>query len=180
MTDEELALALQRGDRSSLTPLVERYYDPLLGYLYRLMNGDRMLAQDLVQETFLRVLRAIRQYQHPRPFRPWLYAIATHIARSHYQRADTRRTLLLEDDFDPPDDADPPDAGVIARQDAQSVAAAVATLPEDQRETLILFYYQALSYQEIAAALEIPIGTVKSRLSISIRRLREQLMAGER
>lgn len=180
MTDEQLALALQNGDRDSLSTLVDRYYDPLLGYLYRLLNGDRPLAQDLVQETFLRVLRGIRQYEYPRPFKPWLYAIATNGARNHYQRADSRRTLLLHEDFDPSDDSDAPDLTLIEAEQVQAVIDALDHLPSEQRETLILFYYQALSYQEIATALNIPIGTVKSRLANGIRRLREKLMAGER
>ena len=63
LTDERLAQALQQGDRAALTTLVERHYDPLLGYLYRMTRGDRSLAQDLVQETFLRALRGIGGYK---------------------------------------------------------------------------------------------------------------------
>src|SRR3954447_15949399 len=91
-SDEDLARQLQQGDRGALTALVERHYDSLLGYLYRMTRGDRSLAQDLVQETFLRALRGIGGYQYPRPFKPWLYAIATNLARNHYTSADTRRT----------------------------------------------------------------------------------------
>ncbi|MCC6804808.1 MAG: RNA polymerase sigma factor, partial [Anaerolineae bacterium] len=79
-SDEQLAQRLQSGDRSAMSALVERHYDALMGYLYRMTRGDRALAEDLAQETFLRALRGIGGYQHARPFKPWLYAIATNIA----------------------------------------------------------------------------------------------------
>jgi RNA polymerase sigma-70 factor, ECF subfamily len=99
-TDEELALRLQQGDRTTLTTLVARHYDALLGYLYRMTGGDRSLAEDLAQETFLRALRAIEQYRRDYRFKPWLYAIATNLARNHYNRADTRRTRSVEAEDD--------------------------------------------------------------------------------
>jgi RNA polymerase sigma-70 factor (ECF subfamily) len=171
-TDERLAQQLQQGDRAALTALVERHYDPLLGYLYRLTRGDRSLAQDLAQETFLRALRGIGGYSYPRPFKPWLYAIATNLARNHYASADTRRTEnAVEDQEYGADDA--PDAALLERDEAQSVIAALDMLPDHQREVIVLYFYQSLSLQAIADTLAIPLGTVKSRLSIGVSRLRE-------
>src|SRR5262245_62586758 len=89
-TDEELALDIQRGHAESLLCLVERHHEPLFGFLYRMTGGDRTLAEDLAQDVFVRMLSAIGQYQHPRPFKPWLYAIATNLARDHYKRAEMR------------------------------------------------------------------------------------------
>src|SRR5215475_1657683 len=112
LSDEQLAKQLQQGDRAALTALVERHYDPLLGYLYRMTRGDRSLAQDLVQETFLRVLRGISGYSTPRPFKPWLYAIATNLVRNYYTSADLRRTdNSLEDEDYASEDA--PDAALL-------------------------------------------------------------------
>ncbi len=171
-TDEQLAQQLQYGDRAALAALVERHYDLLLGYLYRLASGDRSLAQDLAQETFLHALRGIAGYTYPRPFKPWLYAIATNLARNHYKRADTRYTDSADEDFDlVTDDALPEDAA-LTNDEARTVAKALAALPEHQREVVVLYYYQELALADIAAALEIPLGTVKSRLSIGLRRLR--------
>ncbi len=175
-TDEQLAQQLQRGDRAALAALVERHYDLLFGYVYRLTRGDRSLAQDLTQETFLRTLRGIEGYQYPRPFKPWLYAIATNLARSHYTRADTRRTESADEDRDYPVDA-APDAALLARDEAQAVIAALDTLPDHQREVIVLYFYQSLSLQAIAETLAIPLGTVKSRLSIGVGRLRARMKA---
>ena len=179
-TDEQIARRLQQGDRAALTELVERHYDLLLGYLYRLARGDRSLAQDLAQETFLRALRGISGYQYPRPFKPWLYAIATNLARNHYTRADTRHTDSVDEDTEYGAD-DPPDAALLERDqvqaEAQTVIAALDRLPDHQREVIVLYFYQSLPLQAIAETLAIPLGTVKSRLSIGMKRLREQIKA---
>lgn len=177
--DEQDALRLQRGDRTALSNLIDRHYDALTGYLYRLMHGDRTLAQDLTQETFLRVLRGIDGYQYPRPFKPWLYAIATNLARNHYTSADIRRTQSIEADDDPLDEVDDhlPDAYFDRQDEAQAVIDALRSLPDHQREVIILAYYQSLALSEIAETLGIPLGTVKSRLSIGIARLREGMKA---
>ena len=174
-TDEELALGVQRGSADDLAALVERHHGPLLGYLYRMTGGDRPLAEDLVQETFLRVLRSIGQYQHPRPFKPWLYAIATNLARDHYKRAETRYTVGEGNEGLARGQAVLPEARVLAEEEAERVAAAVTALPAGQREAVVLRYYQSLSLAEIAEALGVPLGTVKSRLHLGLRRLRAML-----
>ena len=172
ISDEALALELQQGRQTALTALVERHYEPLLGYLYRMMSGDRALAEDLVQETFLRALSGIAQYQHPRPFKPWLYAIATNLARNHYKSADTRYTLAADEDGVVSGEWDAPEEALLAEDEVQTVIAALASLPDDQREVIVLYYYQSLEGAAIAAALGIPLGTVRSRLAAGVRRLR--------
>lgn len=175
-TDEALAWGVQRGGRDDLAALVERHHGALLGYLYRMCGGDRALAEDLVQETFLRLLRAIRQYRYPRPFKPWLYAIATNLARDHYKRAEMRHGGSASDHETLWEAAGDPSAGpeesLLAEREAQQVAQAVTALPAHQREAVILRYYQDLSLAEIAETLGVPVGTVKSRLSLGLRRLR--------
>jgi RNA polymerase sigma-70 factor (ECF subfamily) len=174
VTDEQLARRVQRGHTSDLALLVERHHSPLLGFLYRLTGGDRALAEDLTQETFLRALRSIRQYQTSRPFKPWLYAIAVNVARDHFKRAETRHAVTLTDDelLALPD---PIDLDETIEFDGPRLIAAMMALPVRQREAIILRYDQDLSLAEIAAVLSIPIGTVKSRLSLGLRRLRQQL-----
>ncbi len=176
-TDEQLALRVQQGHRHDLTTLVERHHGDLLGFLYRQTGGDRALAEDLAQEAFLRVVRAIGQYRYPRPFKPWLYAIAVNVARDHFKRAESRHTDSMPDDFDAPA-VDSPDVDVMTAEEAQQVAALVNALPAHQRETLLLRYYQNLSLAEIAEVLEVPVGTVKSRLSLGLKRMRDMLEKG--
>ena len=170
-TDEELARRVQRGGAVELAVLVQRHHSPLLGFLYRLTGGDRSLAEDLTQEAFLRVLRSIQQYQPARRFKPWLYAIALNVARDHFKRAETRYAVTLTDE-EFTSLADPTEWDEVIADDGQRVAAAIRALPVHQREALILRYYQDLSLAEIAEVLAIPIGTVKSRLSLGLRQLR--------
>lgn len=177
LSDEQLALGVQQGQRQALAGLVERHHSPLLGYLYRLNGGDRPLAEDWVQESFLRVLRSVGQYRYPQPFKPWLYAIATNLARDHFKAAETRQT---ESEPDEPGFWQNKGGTVAAaeqlfiQQETQNrVAAAILHLPPPQRETIILRYYQDFSLAEIADTLNIPVGTVKSRLSLALARLKE-------
>ena len=180
-------MGVRRGDADSLTLIVERHHGPLLGFLYRMTGGDRHMAEDLVQEAFLRVLKAIRGYEYPRPFKPWLYTIATNLARDHYKSADARHTDS-DSGSDEPEQierphlfADPvatPEDDVLADEEARQVVTALSILPSGQREAVVLRYYQDLSLADIAGALDIPVGTVKSRLSLGLRRLREILEQG--
>jgi len=167
------------GGPDDLAALVTRHHSPLLGFLYRLTGGDRPLAEDLAQETFLRVLRGIARYAPTRPFKPWLYAVAVNVARDYFKRADTRRTQALPPDYDAPGEPSPLHAVVAAETWAQ-VAGAVRALPPPQREVLLLRYSEGLALEEIAAVLAIPVGTVKSRLSVALGRMRAHLAAEER
>lgn len=174
-TDETLALGVQQGQAEAMQMLVERYYAALLAYAYRLCMGQQQLAEDLTQETFLRVLRGIGSYHYPHPFKPWIYTIATNVARNHFNKADTRYTASTDENFDAADESEQPEETILREDAAQTVLYALQRLPNHQREVLVLFYYQELSQQEIAATLNIPLGTVKSRLSIGLRRLRDTI-----
>src|SRR5262245_56119811 len=87
--DEQLMAAVTAGDQQALATLVTRHHAPLLGYLYRLTGGNRPLAEDLIQETFLRLLRQ-RARLADGPFKPWLYKIATNLTRDHFKSAAVR------------------------------------------------------------------------------------------
>lgn len=175
-SDEELMASMMSGDRQALTILVERHYGSLLGYLFRLAGGSRTLAEDLVQETFATILRR-GGYEVTRPFKPWLYAVATNVARDHFKSAAVRREVPTEHDaiVEMRDDDPGPEEHALAAEEGREVAQAVVRLGDEYRETILLRFYQGLSLREIAAALDVPVGTVKSRLSTGTRRLRELL-----
>jgi RNA polymerase sigma-70 factor, ECF subfamily len=180
VTDEQLAQQLQQGKSEALSILVERHYDSLLGYLYRMLGGNRALAEDLNQETFLRVLRSIDRYTYPRPFKPWLYTIATNLARNHYDRAETRRTSADLDLLDGIDSGTPRIEEVLTfERDVEQTISMLGSLPDHQREVIILRYYQECSLAEIGEVLNLPVGTVKSRLSIGLSRLRAMMQEEE-
>ncbi|MBO0797020.1 MAG: RNA polymerase sigma factor, partial [Ktedonobacteraceae bacterium] len=159
-SDEQLMAAVMAGDQVALAVLVNRHHAPLLGYLYRLVGGDRQLSEDLVQETLLHMLRQ-RMYQPDRPFKPWLYAIATNLARDYFKSAavrqrwqggDSEERLLQLYDSEP----SPEERALAAELDGE-VRAALAQLGEDYRIALVLRFYQGFSLQEIAQTLHIPL-----------------------
>lgn len=180
LSDEQLLAAVLAGEIEALAILVERHQGPLTGYLDRLVGPDWALAQDIVQETFLRVLR-----QHTcrgnRPFKPWLYAIATNLARDHFKSAAVQRAARLDGELEArlEDRAAGPEDQALAAERGAAIAGALRCLGAEYRATLVLRFYSGLSFQEIADALDVPLGTVKSRLSVGLRRLREALTAAQ-
>lgn len=179
LSDEALMSAVMSGKSTALAMLVERYHSPLLSYIYRLVGGDRPLAEDIAQETFLHILQR-SGYQAGRPFKPWLYAIATNLVRDHFKSAVVRRTIsqvnhdeeLARREYTT---AGSPEVALSNREQGYEIAAALSRLGEEYRAALVLRFYHGLSLQEIADVLHIPLGTVKSRLSVGTHRLRELL-----
>lgn len=178
LSDEQLMATALAGEMDALAALVERHQQPLTGYLDRLVGPDWALAQDLVQETFLRVLRQ-QVGRGERPFKPWLYAIATNLARDHFKSAAVQRAARLDDERQArfADDTAGPEERALAAERSSDITAAFSHLTPEYRATLVLRFYNGMSLQEIAETLEVPLGTVKSRLSVGLRRLRVVLMA---
>jgi RNA polymerase sigma-70 factor (ECF subfamily) len=184
-TDEELVERLRRGHRDVFGTLVRRYEQELYGYLRRYLR-DGELADDVFQNTFLQVYTKVGQFELGRPFRPWLYAVATNQAIDALRRAGRHAGVRLDQPAG--DDADgeartlldlleardpgPPDAAHEAERRDQ-VRAAVDKLPELLRQAVILVYFQGLKYREAADILEVPVGTVKSRLHAALTKLHE-------
>jgi RNA polymerase sigma-70 factor (ECF subfamily) len=178
LSDEALMSAVMSGKSTALAMLVERYHSLLLGYIYRLVGGDRPLAEDIVQETFLHILQK-SGYQAGRPFKPWLYAIATNLVRDHFKSAAVRRVVSQDSNEELAQyeyaTAGNPEVTLSNLEQGYEIAAALSRLGEEYRVALVLRFYHGLSLQEIADVLHIPLGTVKSRLSVGTHRLRDLL-----
>jgi len=154
----------------------DRHYDAVHRYLARRVGGD--LADDLTAETFTAAFDARRRYDTAhRDARPWLLGIATNLVRHHY-RGEVRR-LRAYARLDRQVDREDSSGGVDARLDAAlagpAIAEALMCLSQGDRDALLLFAWADLRYEEIAVALRIPVGTVRSRLHRARSRLRELL-----
>ena len=171
--ETELALITQAqiGDRQAFDELVRRHRQGVINVVYR-MCGDTHLAEDAAQDAFIRAWQHLPGYQPRSPFRNWLYRIATNVALD-VLRAD--KPTVDVDELPLPSSGEGPEAAVEKSERAESVHRAVLSLPPASRTVLVLREYEGLSYQEIADTLDIPIGTVMSRLSYARKLMLESL-----
>ena len=182
--DTEFVLRARRGDRAAQDELFRRHRRAAYMLALQLM-GNPDDALDVVQDAFVRFLTHLNRFDIKRPVRPWLYQIVRNRAVDLHRRHKVRRHASLDqgDDEDKPR-IDPVDPSVDIEGDAsraemrRQLWRALGELTENQREILVLRDYQDLSYQEIAESLEIPLGTVMSRLHGARRRLHQVLTEG--
>ncbi len=184
-SDEELLSRFRRGQTETFGVLVRRYERELYGYLRRYLSDDS-LAEDVFQNTFLQLYLKSGQYEEGRPVRPWLYTIATHQAIDALRRNARHQILSLEQQRAEGSDGEArslldslesrgasPLENLSAEERRERVRAGVDRLPDFLRQVVLLAYYQGLKYREIADILEIPVGTVKSRLHAALSKLQE-------
>lgn len=163
---------VQSGETELLGELAGRYQRALYAFAHR-MVGE--LAEDVFQETFLKVFRKRASYRRGSPFRPWLYQICLNVCRDTLRSRSRRPEAELDPEIPIVDKSAGPERLSEQAGLARRVRQAVSRLPEKQRDVFILSHYQELPYAEIAEILELPVGTVKSRMFHAARFLAEQL-----
>lgn len=192
MTDRNLDDALlieraQRGDRSAFDSLVCKHEVKAYQYAYRLTRNPEE-ASDVVADAFVRVYNALGNFKGQASFGTWLYRILTNVFLDHRKRERNKTTVSLEATFPTREgemerQVEDPGAGPeeeAVRTDRTSrIERAVNQLPEYQRAMILMYHAEELSYEDIAAALDLPIGTVKSRLNRARLMLREILLKDE-
>jgi RNA polymerase sigma-70 factor (ECF subfamily) len=169
-SDEELMARLQAGDERALAQLMQRYQGPLYGFLSRRVGSA---ADDVFQETWIRIVRARERFDTERRFAAWLYQIANNLCRDRYRRVDAMRRAV--DSFRVEDETlrETPESPALAGQDA--MRARLLALPDRLREVLVLRYYEDLGEEEMSRVLGVPRGTIKSRLHAAVKALRETM-----
>jgi RNA polymerase sigma-70 factor (ECF subfamily) len=172
-------IRLSAADPEAFGQIFDRHAATIHRYLTRRVG--RLLADDLTAETFLIAFRNRDKYDiSHEDCRPWLYGIAANLLRGH-QRAEVRQyRALARTGADPVyDSSEDSDARVTAADDVRALAGVLAKLPAAERDVLSLIAQAQLSYPEVARALDIPVGTVRSRLHTARKRIREALPALE-
>jgi RNA polymerase sigma-70 factor (ECF subfamily) len=183
----------ESGQTADFNELIRRYERELYRYLARYL-GDSAQAEDVFQNTFLQVHLKRGLYEEGRPFRPWLYAIATHQAVDTLRKVGRHPTVSLDQRSGAPaGDGEPgalidllltegpgPLAELQEKERQEWVKKSIERLPETLMQALILAYYQELKYREIAEVLKIPVGTVKSRLHAALAKLGEMAKVSQR
>ncbi|MHC4656308.1 MAG: RNA polymerase sigma factor [Planctomycetota bacterium] len=184
--DKSLIDAHLEGDTTAFGELVRRYGDSLLGYLTR-MTGNREQAEDLFQETFKRVHEKADTFRGSR-IKSWLFAIATNVAIDGFRRSKRLQVTSLNQKLDCADDesrelgaivvADnsyEPSQKAIMTERKEQIRQALELLPARQRATLVLAYFQQLSYPEVAQVLGCSVGTVKTQMYRALKTLAQRL-----
>ena len=180
LSDEEVMLRLQAGDMECYDVLVARFKDRLYAFIMRMVRNGQT-AEDLLQETFMRLYVHRMSYRTIARFSTWIYTIAANLVRSHMRKQNRMPLTDLENDRDEdkprelPDRKRPVDEEVAGKMTVEAVREAMANLPDEFREVIILREIEELSYEEIVQVLGVPLGTVKSRVNRARGRLKEML-----
>ncbi len=182
-TDRDLIDRYVQGDRTAFDGLIRAYGPPVLGYLRRVCHTPED-ADDCFQETFRRVHEKAHTVKG-NTFKPWLFRVATNVAMDGFRRQKRERAVSLDSELASPDRLSPLDTAVddslsaenelIQDEQACQVRQAVASLPDRQRTTLVLAYYQKLSYAQVAEALDCSVGTVKTQMFRALKALAVKL-----
>ena len=178
-SDEELVEQFQNGERSAFDTLVQRWERRIQGAIYRLV-GPGEDVRDLSQETLLKAYRGLGTFKKEARFSSWLYQIALNVCRDRMRRGRGKTYVSIDDISESTPAVSEPGPSALelieARDLSRQVAAAVAALPEEQREVVVLKEYQGLTFLEIAETLDVPLSTVKTRLYRGLGQLRQQLV----
>ncbi|MGG6314434.1 RNA polymerase sigma factor [Paenibacillus macerans] len=175
ISDPLLAERMAAGDQEAFELLVTRYHGPLLSYVTSQLK-DRSKAEDIVQETFIRLIRHLKRHGGMEQLRPWLYKVALNLCRDYWRSASYRSEYTAQGEL--PEDADPSPRAeeLIEKQETvEQLAESLNWLPEVQQEVVRMRFFHDLKLHEIAELLELPLSSVKSHLYGGLRKLKRAL-----
>jgi RNA polymerase sigma-70 factor (ECF subfamily) len=177
LSDEQLVLETLNGNSMAYTHLVQRYQGRIIAMAFRALR-DNGLAEDLAQEVFLRAYRSLRHFQTDRRFGPWLITIASNRIRDYLRTRTRRNEVPWEFERVSMDSDNFALNKAVSRQDLDRIAKGIENMSKETAEVLHLRFIQGLDYEEIATSLEVPVGTIKSRISrarTTLRTLMEEV-----
>jgi RNA polymerase sigma-70 factor (ECF subfamily) len=174
MTDDALMQRVREGDDDAFREIVDRYRNPLVNYLTHLVRA-RDRAEEFAQEAFVRLYRNASSYKERERLGPYLFRIATNLTVSEIRREKRWSLLLPRLNASTSTSIPSPEASLVSDEIQRQVSAALGRLPLKYRAPLVLFEMEEWSYEQIAVALEVRCGTVKSRISRARELLRRQL-----
>lgn len=187
--ESDLLARCARGEEKAYRELIGRVEKPLVNFIFRYV-GERNLAEDLFQETFVRVLRTLPGFRPDASVVTWIFTIARNLCLDHAKAKRRHREVGLEGGAEDPEGnvlrfrdvlrsgAASPDAGAEKAEMERRVVETLAMLPPAKREALVMRLYADLSYQEIAKIVDAPVGTVKFRVHEALNEL-SRLLTGE-
>ncbi len=186
LPDADVVALAQQGRESAYRELLRRYERPVFSLVFRMVR-DRTVAEDLAQDTFIKVLNHIDKYRPEFKFSSWLFKIANNVAIDHLRRRQLD-TISIDGSpnaasaaeveatrFELADPAESPLEELASRETGSAIERAIARLRPEYRACIVLRHVEGRSYEEIAATLDLPLGTVKTFIHRARHQLREQL-----
>lgn len=171
--ERKLLIESKNGDFGAFSKLVERYQRKVYTVIYRFVRNHHE-ADDLAQETFIRAFKAIERFDVNYPFSPWIYRIAINLTLNHLKK---KKLKMADVDLEFQSSGETPETTALKDETRKKVHKAIASLPLKLRQVLVLRVYEDWSYTRISEVLEIPVGTVMSRLSRAREMLKGELGA---
>jgi len=183
LTDAQLISRFRNGESSAFDRLVDRYQKPLFTYLFRLV-GDRQGAEDIFQDTFLKVIKGLQSYKEQNKFRNWLFGIAHHLAIDFLRKEQRDQKIFINRESGQLNEAtigefvDPailPDRKIENKELKQILSRAISQLNLEQRQVFLLREHSDMTFKEIAEMLERPLNTALARMRYALSNLRKIL-----
>ena len=168
-SDEQLMARFQKGDENAYIELVNRYRDRLLNFVYNYI-GDFEISEDIVQDTMVKLYQKKHYYREIAKFSTWLYTIAKNLANTEFRKKKLRKITLLSQIAQPGTDQE-----IQSDITNRIIRKAIDELPEKFKTVILLRDIQELPYEEISSIIEVPIGTVKSRINRARLQLQVEL-----
>lgn len=170
-TDEELLPLLKNGGHAAFDELYKRYGQKMFSYFFRMLWKNKELAEDFTQDLFLKIINNADAYMEGRNFSTWLYSIANNMCKNEYRKQEVRSTHARQPVKEPSSDAVNPDM----RRFREAVHSCTNQLPEEKKTLYILRFQENLSVPDISKIMNIPEGTIKSRIFYLLKEMKEQL-----
>lgn len=178
-SNEDLMLAICNGNQAAFSELYERFNERLFYFFYRMLGGDRELANDFLQDLFLKIIHKPELFKPEYKFSSWVFSVAHNMCKNEYRKRDVRKIIQNEEN----PDLLSSDYSMISTTEKEDliteVFAQLETLEENQRSVLILKYKENFSLKEIAEILNLPVGTIKSRLHYARTELSKRMAKKE-
>lgn len=168
MDEKELVCRAKIGDKEALNELIEIYYDEVYSFLYRRM-GNKTAAEDVTQDTFIKFIKNLPYYKEKNKLKSFLFTIAINTSNDFFRRHKQETSLLSLDNVG----EEITENETLQKEEALIVRQAVLSLPDVQRDVIILRFYHDLKIKEIASVQKVPIPTVKTRLRRALKALKE-------
>ncbi|MBW8324495.1 MAG: RNA polymerase sigma factor [Prolixibacteraceae bacterium] len=173
-SDTELMQQIVSGDQVAFSELYHRYKDRMYYYFYRMLGNSSEQTSDFLQELFMKLIEKPENYNAVYPFHTWLYSVANNMCKNEYRRRGVRQEYLEYESFDPRIEF-MNESGIEPEQMIEKVFQTLDHLGEEHRSAFLLRYREGFSIKEVAEILELPEGTVKSRLFYAKKALSEKL-----